>query len=136
MGAEEPVRISEALFDNAFSAIDSYGDRSDWVELYNAGAQSVSLLGYYLSDDADDPTRFALPDVTLSLLNGAGLSLTARLHAAVRRTPFGDDWDITVTNQGGIAFDHAAILLRGLLAYEARMRRLPRRALPGHRTRL
>ena len=25
----------------------------------------VSLLGYYLSDDADDPTRFALPDVTL-----------------------------------------------------------------------
>lgn len=66
MGAEEPVRISEALFDNAFSAIDSYGDRSDWVELYNAGAQSVSLLGYYLSDDADDPTRFALPDVTLA----------------------------------------------------------------------
>ena len=93
-------------------------------------------------DDAAEACWFslartgALPDVTLSLLNGAGLSLTARLHAAARRTPFGDDWDITVTNPGGIAFDHAAILLRGLLAYEARMRRLPRRALPGHRTRL
>lgn len=93
-------------------------------------------------DDAAEACWFSLartgvlPDVTLSLLNGAGLSLTARLHAAARRMPFGDDWDISVTNPGGVAFDHAAILLRGLLAYEARMRRLPRRALPGHRTRL
>lgn len=65
MGADAPVRVSEALFDNAFSAIDSYGDRSDWVELHNVSDGSVSLAGYYLSDDADEPMRYALPDVTL-----------------------------------------------------------------------
>ena len=34
---------------------------SDWVELYNASAQSVSLEGYGLSDDLDRPRKWQFP---------------------------------------------------------------------------
>ncbi len=88
MGADEPVRISEALFDNAYSAIDEYGDHSDWVELYNHGSQPVSLLGYYLSDRFDDPAKWAFPDVTIApgaylivFLSGRASTAT-ELHAS------------------------------------------------------
>ncbi len=65
MDAGDPVRISEALPRNAYSLIDEDGDRSDWAELHNASEGAVSLLGYYLSDDPDNPLKWALPDVTL-----------------------------------------------------------------------
>lgn len=71
MDADEPVRISEVLPDNAYSVIDAYGDHSDFVELYNSDSAPVSLLGYYLSDAEEDLTRWAFPDVDI----GAGAYL-------------------------------------------------------------
>lgn len=65
MDDADPIRISEVLARNAYSIADADGDRSDWVELYNASEAAVSLKGYYLSDDSDNLLRFALPDVTL-----------------------------------------------------------------------
>ena len=65
MGEDEPVRLSEALFNNTFGVIDVHGDRSDWVELYNGGGESESLAGYYLSDDPAEPMKWALPDVSI-----------------------------------------------------------------------
>lgn len=65
MGEDEPVRLSEALFKNTFGAIDVYGDRSDWVELYNGGSEPASLAGYYLSDDPAEPMKWAFPDVSI-----------------------------------------------------------------------
>lgn len=44
---------------------DSDGDYSDWVELYNSGAEPISLLGCYLSDDPDDPELWSFPDLTV-----------------------------------------------------------------------
>ncbi len=38
----------------------------DWIKLVNAGAGSVQLAGYYLSDDASTPLLYQLPDVTLA----------------------------------------------------------------------
>lgn len=38
---------------------------ADWVELYNAGSQSVSLKGFYLSDNAQDLKKYALPGSTI-----------------------------------------------------------------------
>lgn len=38
---------------------------TDWVELYNYGALPVSLKGWYLSDDPDEPGKYALPAATL-----------------------------------------------------------------------
>ena len=68
MGSEDPVVISEIMPKNNGLFPDSAGDCLAWVELYNRSSESVSLRGYYLSDDEDAPFRAALPNVTL----GAG----------------------------------------------------------------
>lgn len=87
-----------------------------------------NLSSVRADDDAADARWFsltrtgALPDVTLTLAAEGVAPLAPRLHAVPHDTPFGSAWAIDVTEPGGIAFDHAAILLRGLLAYEARNR--------------
>jgi hypothetical protein len=39
----------------------SNNDKQDWVTLYNPSMNSLSLKGYYLSDDLDDPLKFQIP---------------------------------------------------------------------------
>jgi len=67
-GEPGDVVINELMADNATTLADEHGEYDDWVELYNRGAEPVSLAGLFLSDKADDPWMFALPDVML----GAG----------------------------------------------------------------
>lgn len=61
----EPI-ISEFLASNDGGLHDEDGEASDWIELHNPGPDPVSLLGYYLTDDAANLTKWALPDVTLA----------------------------------------------------------------------
>ena len=55
------LRISEIMPSNACIYASENGFFTDWVELYNAGAEPIDLGTYCLSDRADDPTRFRLP---------------------------------------------------------------------------
>ena len=65
MNADDAVRISEVLQKNMYSLVDKDGDCSDWVELHNSSAQSVSLQGYFLSDDKSDLFKWAFPDINI-----------------------------------------------------------------------
>ncbi len=38
--------------------MDACGSHEDWVEIYNAGDQTVSLDGYFLTDDAGNLRKF------------------------------------------------------------------------------
>ncbi|MGJ8723783.1 MAG: lamin tail domain-containing protein [Roseibacillus sp.] len=58
--------ISEFLASNDQGILDEDGDPSDWIELYNPGTSSLSLAGYFLSDDVTDLTKWMLPNVTLA----------------------------------------------------------------------
>ena len=58
--------INEFVASNSDSLIDDNGNSSDWIELFNAGDQSVNLVGYSLTDDVTDPTKYVLPSTTLS----------------------------------------------------------------------
>ncbi|MGB0881584.1 MAG: CotH kinase family protein [Vicingaceae bacterium] len=40
---------------------DFYGEREDWVELYNTSAAAINLNGYYISDKSGNPTKFQIP---------------------------------------------------------------------------
>ncbi len=44
--------------------LDEDGDSSDWIEIHNPGGQSVDMGGWYLTDDADDLTKWRFPDGT------------------------------------------------------------------------
>ncbi len=60
------VHIHEALYRNERSILDEDGDRSDFVELYNGGESAVDLGGWYLSDNIDKLTKWAMPNVSLA----------------------------------------------------------------------
>ena len=59
------VVISEFMADNRSGLKDEDGATSDWIELYNPTAEPVSLLGYALTDDPKDLSRWKFPDVSL-----------------------------------------------------------------------
>lgn len=47
-----------------------YLDTEDWVELYNAGTDPVNIQGYYLSDNDNNPTKWAFPSNTTIAAGG------------------------------------------------------------------
>lgn len=66
MDKTDPVRINEVLMENRAGITDGDGDRSEWVELKNNGQTTVSLSGYFLSDDPAKPLKWALPEISLA----------------------------------------------------------------------
>ncbi len=64
--ADEVLFINEIMASNRDTIADEDGDYEDWIELYNAGGQDVDLTGYYLSDDADNITRWQFPEGSIA----------------------------------------------------------------------
>ncbi len=63
--ARRQVMISEFMADNDIALYDDDCDRSDWIELYNAGSTPVSLEDWSLTDDAAVPGKWRFPAHTL-----------------------------------------------------------------------
>lgn len=61
----QPI-ISEFLASNNRGLLDEDGENSDWIELHNPSAIPASLAGYFLTDEQTNPTKWALPSVTLA----------------------------------------------------------------------
>jgi len=57
------VVINEIMTDNASIAADVDNDYSDWIELYNPTSNTINLSGYFLSDDENEPYKWAFPAV-------------------------------------------------------------------------
>ncbi len=64
--APPDVFINEFMADNETIIPNEEGDYVDWIELYNAADEPVSTADLFLSDDLDDPTMFALPDLEIA----------------------------------------------------------------------
>jgi hypothetical protein len=54
--------INEVMADNALTVQDDTGIAADWIELYNPNDRDVSLYGYGVTDDLDEPHKAVLPD--------------------------------------------------------------------------
>ncbi len=59
--------ISEFLAINGNGLEDKNGDRSDWIEIHNTGTDTVELTGWYLTDDADNLTKWMIPKGNVSV---------------------------------------------------------------------
>jgi hypothetical protein len=57
------LRINEFMAENdsGLENPDQLGDFPDWIELYNRGTMTVSLDGFFLTDNANTPTQYAIP---------------------------------------------------------------------------
>jgi hypothetical protein len=60
------LQISEFMADNTKTLADGDGKYSDWIEVYNPNTYAVSLAGWHLTDNANKPTKWPFPDVTLA----------------------------------------------------------------------
>ena len=58
--------ISEFVANNRQGLRDEDGDRSDWIEIFNAGENTLDLNGYYLTDDRQDLTKWKMPATPLA----------------------------------------------------------------------
>ncbi len=58
--------INEYLASNSNGAQDESGDYADWIELFNAGSQTINLTGMFLSDNLSFTNQWEFPAVMLS----------------------------------------------------------------------
>ncbi|HVR34581.1 MAG TPA: lamin tail domain-containing protein, partial [Methylomirabilota bacterium] len=58
--------ISEFMASNQATLNDEDGDRSDWIELHNAGELTEDLNGWFLTDDPNDLTQWQFPAVSIA----------------------------------------------------------------------
>lgn len=66
------IFINEFMADNDSAYADEYGEFNDWIELYNAGATSVDVGGYFITDDLTVPTKYQIPSGNDSTMIAAG----------------------------------------------------------------
>jgi spore coat protein CotH len=67
------LRLNELMNANTSTLSDGAGDFDPWLEIHNLGPGSLNLAGFYLTDDSNQPTKWALP--ARSLVDGAFLLL-------------------------------------------------------------
>jgi len=63
------VKINEIVASNSIIK-DEYGEKDDYIELYNPGEEDVNIAGWFLSDRAADPEMYLIPttDSTQTLI--------------------------------------------------------------------
>lgn len=60
------VVINEGSNRNYLTLADEDEDYPDWIELYNAGSDTVNLLNYTLTDKLNNPTKWVFPNIQLA----------------------------------------------------------------------
>jgi hypothetical protein len=65
LSSSSPV-ITEFMAENEGSFLDEDSETSDWIEIFNPGPGTVSLQGWYLTDDPDDLTQWRFPATNLA----------------------------------------------------------------------
>ena len=61
-----PLQIAEVRVSDHGIGYNGREPHSDWVELTNASEAEIALSAYTLSDDADQPEKYRLPEITLA----------------------------------------------------------------------
>src|SRR6185369_4942614 len=61
MRAASPVIITEFMANNQKSISDDDGDKSDWIEIYNASTNVVNLGGWFLTDTTNNLRQWQFP---------------------------------------------------------------------------
>ncbi|RYZ55891.1 MAG: T9SS type B sorting domain-containing protein [Sphingobacteriales bacterium] len=104
------VVVNEYSCSNINGPVDAFGDREDWVELYNTGAAAVNLSGYYLSDDKFTPMKWQVP-VGVNIPAGGrmmvfcsdrGVFQSGQLHPSFKLTQMRGEYFVLANGTGAI----------------------------------
>ncbi len=61
----QQITINEVVSSNS-TFYDEDGDTPDWFELHNTTSNSISLEGWAITDDENNPTKWTFPQVTIA----------------------------------------------------------------------
>jgi hypothetical protein len=64
--ADEVLRISEFMANNNGPLLDEDGEASDWIEIHNAGTNTVNLDGWFLTDKSSELDQWQFPATNLA----------------------------------------------------------------------
>jgi len=59
------VVLNEIMTSNKTTIIDEDGDTPDWIEIYNAGIESINLHEFGLTDNIDNPFKWIFPEIEI-----------------------------------------------------------------------
>ena len=62
---DKQLYINEIMAKNTVGLEDEFGETDDWIEIYHSGTMFDNMKGYYLTDDLDNPYKYALPTSTV-----------------------------------------------------------------------
>jgi hypothetical protein len=69
-GEDDPARITDVVINEIMAHTDYVippHESNDWIELYNTTGSTINInSNWYLSDDIDELTKYALPSISLS----------------------------------------------------------------------
>lgn len=62
-----PMRlfINEFMASNSSTIADEYGEYDDWIEIYNGSDETIWLGDKYLTDNLNNPVKWAFPDILI-----------------------------------------------------------------------
>lgn len=105
------VVINEYSCSNINGPTDAFGQREDWVELYNMGSAAVNLAGYYLSDNDNNPQKWQIPSGSIAAggylmvyCSGRGVVSGNELHPSFNLAQTSNEWFI-LTSPAGVTVD-------------------------------
>ncbi|MBR5230734.1 MAG: lamin tail domain-containing protein [Clostridia bacterium] len=108
------VYISEVL--TASANYTNKGNRYDYIELYNSTSKRVSLSGWYLSDSASNPKKWAFPKNAFipakgyAIIYADGRELTTQLNSVYYATfKLSQDNDVVLLSKGDKIVDHISL---------------------------
>ena len=103
--SNSPVVINELMASNTSALADPQGEFDDWIELHNVTDQELDLTGHYLSDEPNNPRKWAFPAGTILPADGYLLvwadedgSATPGLHVSFRLSADGEQVFLTDTD--------------------------------------
>lgn len=109
-GANSQVVINEYSCSNMNGPNDAYGEKEDWVELFNTSASAYDLSGYFLSDNPSNLTKWEIPagasvpanSYTIIYFSGRGVLNGAEIHPAFGLTQTSGDAIILTAPSGSV----------------------------------
>lgn len=104
--ASAQVVINELSAAN-WSTINLGGEFEDWVELYNGGAASADLSGWFLSDDPSEPAKWSFPAGSSIGPNGRLVVICSGKDAVITGMPH-TSFKLTQTEQEYVVLSDAA----------------------------
>ncbi len=103
--------INEFMASNATTITDSFGNYSDWIELYNSTDADIDASGFGISDTLNQPMKYRLPEGTTVPARGYLVIFCSgnegenggELHAPFGLRAYGED--VVLANRAGRIID-------------------------------